>query len=80
MRDFSKGERSLKNTIVPFKRFQKKFFLSEKHLVLSTNEQGKPSRPKIKSWVNPNKTLAIKKVFEGVGSLEENLNHLPQVK
>ena len=55
-----KGERSLKNTIVPFKRFQKKFFLSEKHLVLSTNKKGKPPRPKIKSWVNPNKTLAIK--------------------
>ena len=43
---FEKEERSLKNTIVPFKRFQKKFSLSEKHLVLSPNKKGKPPRPK----------------------------------
>ena len=61
--NFEKGRRSLQNAIGLFKRFFKRNFPNEKHLVLSPNKKGKPPRPKIKSWVNPNKTFVIKEIF-----------------
>ena len=57
---FLKGEKITPNAIGLFKRFFKGNFPNEKHLVLSPNKKGKPPRPKIKSWVNPNKILVIK--------------------
>ena len=60
---FEKGGRSLQNALGLFKRFFKRNFPNEKHLVLSPNKMEKPPRPKIKSWVNPNKTLVIKESF-----------------
>ena len=61
--DFEKGERSLQIAIGLFKRFFKRNFPNEKHVVLSPNKMEKPPRPKIKSWVNPNKTFVIKENF-----------------
>ena len=76
-RDFEKGEKITPNAIGLFKRFFKRNFPNEKHLVLSPNKKGKPPRPKIKSWVNPNKTFVIKgKFLRGKVLLEENLNTL----
>ena len=60
---FLEGEKITPNAIGLFKRFFKGNFPNEKHLVLSPNKKGKPPRPKIKSWVNPNKTFVIKEKF-----------------
>ena len=46
-------------------------------LALVQNKKQEPPRPKIKSWVNPNKTLAIKKYFEREGSFEEKFKTPP---
>ena len=56
-------EKVTPNAIGLFKRFFKRNFPNEKHLVLSPHKMEKPPRPKIKSWVNPNKTLVIKESF-----------------
>ena len=60
---FLKGQKITPNAIGLFKRFFKRNFPNEKHLVLSPHKMEKPPRPKIKSWVNPNKTLVIKEIF-----------------
>ena len=70
-RDFWNGKKITPKAIGLFKRFFKRNFPNEKHLVLSPNKMEKPPRPKIKSWVNPNKTFVIKKVFE-IFSFKDN--------
>ena len=50
--------------------FQKAFFSSEKHFGLSPNKNNKNLQDQNRSWVDPNKTLAIKKYFEREGSFE----------
>ena len=60
-----KREKDYPNAIGFFKKVFKNnnFFPNEKHLVLSPHKMEKPPRPKIKSWVNPNKKLVIKEIF-----------------
>ena len=43
------------------KRFSKVIFPNEKHFVLSPKRKARTSKTKGRSWVNPNKTFAIKK-------------------
>ena len=60
---FLEGEKDHSNTIGPFKRFSKDIIPSEKHFGLSPKKRKTSKTKKIKSWVNPNKTLAIKESF-----------------
>ena len=61
--EFLKGKRITPNAIGYFKKIFKNFPQMKKTFVLSPHKMEKPPRPKIKSWVNPNKTLVIKENF-----------------
>ena len=43
------------------KRFSEVIFPNEKHFVLSPKRKARTSKTKGRSWMNPNKTFAIKK-------------------
>ena len=69
-----KWQRIIPKAIVHFQGdFQKPFFSSEKHFVLSSNKKARTSKTKRKSWVNPNKTLVMRKIFERESSFEEKI-------
>ena len=55
-------EKITPNAIGLFKRFSNINFPNESFVVESTKD-GKTSKTKIKSWVNPNETLVIKESF-----------------
>ena len=73
-RDFWKGEKDHSNTIGPFKRFSKGlfFFQVKSILVLSPNKNGKPPRPRTKSWVNPKQNTCHKRKYFERESTSEN--------
>ena len=59
------------------KRFSKGISQVKKYFALSPKRKARTSKTKDRSWVNPNKTFAIKKIFERESSLEEKFKSLP---